>query len=268
MNFMANLWFRLRRVIITLLVCLCLVPAVVRAETHFEAAQRLLESGYETEARRALELELELRPKNIEARFNLAVLTTRIGHESEAVQLYQKNMKYGSHLPTVVNLSALYLKQGKRRDAIRLLEKATRKFRSEAVPWYLLASIAEKEKKPQQADQYYLKALKADSKNGFAYIRYARFLANHRHFETAKKHAGRAVRLLPECAVCFKIEGDILRRSGHTKQALSAYQKAAALAPGRTIRMDIIAMLKALGEHHRAKMMTQALKAQIPEHTP
>jgi len=244
------------------LVCLCLVPAAAQAETHFEAAQRLLESGHETEARRALELELKLRPRNLEARYNLAVLIMHIGHPEEAVHLYQQNMKYGWHLPTVANLSTIYLKKGQRNLAIQLLEKATRRFHSEAVPWYLLAAIAEQRKQFKKADQYYRKALKADRKNGFAHIRYARFLARRHQFNAAKKHAARAVRLLPECAVCFKIEGDILRQSGDMKQALSAYQKAAALMPNRAIRMDIITMLDAFGEHQRANIMKQALKAE------
>jgi len=244
----------------TLFVCLCLVPTTVWAETHFEAAQRLIGSGQETEARRALELELKLRPKNLEARYNLAVLLTRIGHREDAIRLYQKNMKRGGHLPTVANLSAIYLKQGKRKLAIRLLKNATRKFRAEAVPWYLLAAIAEKNKQVQQADAYYQKALKADRKNGFAHIRYARFLAGRHHLKAAKKHAEHAIRLLPECAACFKIEGDILRQSGDSKAALAAYQKAAALSPDRAIRLNIIALLDTLGKHQRAEIMRQALK--------
>jgi len=244
------------------LACLCLVPAAVWAETHFEAGMRLLESGHETEARRALELELKLRPRNLEARYDLAVLLTRIGHPKKAEHLYQQNMKYGWHLPTVANLSTIYLKKGQRKHAIQLLKKATRKFRSEAVPWYLLAAIAEQQKQFKTADQYYRKALKADRRNGFAHIRYARFLASLHQFNTAKEHAAHAVRLLPECAACFKIEGDVLRQGGDTKQALSAYQKAAALMPSRAIRMDIITMLDALGEHRRANIMKQALKAE------
>lgn len=250
------------------LACLCFIPTAALAETHFEAAQRLLESGQETEARRALELELQLRPNNLEARYDLAILLTRIGHRKDAMHLYQENMKHGWHLPTVANLSAIYLKQGKRKDAIGLLEKATRKFHAEAIPWYLLAAIAEEKKNVKEADDYYRKALKADRKNGFAHIRYARFLASHHRLKIARKHADRAVHLLPECAVCFKIEGDILRQSGHKKQALTAYQKAAALSPDRAIRLDIIAMLDAIGEHRRALMIKQALKAREAEHTP
>jgi len=240
--------------------CLCLVPAAAWAETHFEAAQRLLESGHETEARRALELELELRPNNLEARYNLAVLLARIGHRQEAVRLYRENMKRGRHLPSVVNLSAIYLKQGKRKEAVRLLQAASGTFRSEAVPWYLLAGIAEKEKQAKLADRYYRQSLKADRKNGFAHIRYARFLARHHRARAAAKHAASAVKLLPECAICFRISGDVFRQGGKKRQALIAYQKAAALAPDRDIRMDIIAMLETLGKHRRAARMKRALK--------
>jgi len=238
------------------------------AETHFEASQRLLESGHETEARRSLELEIERRPDNLEARYNLAVLLTRIGHESIASQLYRDNMKYGKHLPSIVNLSALYLKQGRKKEAKRLLEKATLSFRSEATPWYLLASIAEQQKNITQADRDYRKALKADRNNGFSHIRYARFLAATHHLKSAQSHAERAVYILPECAVCFKIKGDILRQNKHMKQALVAYQKAAALSPNRSIRLNIIAMLNAIGEHQRAKLMQQGLNADLQKLVP
>jgi len=251
------------------LACLCLIPATGWAETYFEAAQRLLESGYETEARRSLEREIELRPRNLEARYNLAVLLMRIGHRKEAIHLYQENMKRGWHLPTVANLSAIYLKQGKRKSAIQLLEKATRTFRSEAVPWYLLASIAEQQKQFKKADKYYQKSLRADRKNGFAYIRYARFLASHHRLRLAITHAEHATRLLPECAPCLNIEGDILRQNHEAKQALAAYQKAISMSSDRTInrsiRLKIIAMLDALGKHQRASLMKQAIKAEQEE---
>lgn len=252
-----------------LLACLCLVSTVAWSETYFEAAQRLLEGGHETEARRALALEIKLRPRNLEARYDLAVLLMRIGHRKEATRLYQEDMKRGWYLPAVANLSAIYLKQGKRESAIRLLENATRKFRSEAVPWYLLAAIAEQQKQFRKADQYYQRSLKADRKNGFAYIRYARFLASRHRLQLAIIHAEHAVRLLPECAPCFNIEGNILRQNHEVKQALAAYQRAISMssdrAANRAMRLKIIALLDTLGEHQRARMMKQAMKAEQEE---
>jgi len=52
------------------------------------------------------------------------------------------------------------------------------------------------------------------------------------------------------------------------KGALSAYQKAASMSPNRAIRIDIIAVLNALGEHQRASIMKQALKAEPKERSP
>ncbi len=237
-----------------------LLPSGGWAETYFETAQRLLESGHETEARRALRQELRLRPRNLEARYDLAVLLTRIGHASEAVKLYENNMRRGWHLPTVVNLSIEYIGHGKRKAAVQLLHGAAGKFRSEAVPWYMLAAIAEQNHQPQLADQNYRKALKADPVNGFAHIRYARFLAAADRLQSARVHAARAVKLLPECAACFRIAGDVFRKSGKMKQAFAAYQKAAALAPDDAIRRDIVAMLDALGEHTRAAIIRRAMR--------
>ncbi len=243
-----------------LLALLLLLPPLVGAETYFEAAERLLESGQITEARRALRLELRLRPRNLEARYDLAVLLTRIGHEDKAVSLYEENMRRGWHLPTAINLSAEYLRLGKRRKAIELLEAAARKFPAEAVPWYMLASIAERQGDKEKADLDYRKALKADPANGFAHIRYARFLAATGRLDQASEHAARAIKLLPTCAVCHRIAGDVFRKSGRLKQALAAYQKAAALAPDLSIRRRIIAVLDALGEHERAAVMRRALR--------
>ncbi len=250
------------------LACLYLIPSAGLAGTYFEAAQRLFESGHETDARRSLTLEIGLRPGNLEARYDLAVLLMRIGHREEAIRLYQENMKRGWYLPTVVNLSALYLKRGKRKSAIRLLESATRKFRSEAVPWYLLAAIAKQQKQFKKADKYYQQSLKADRKNGFAHIRYARFLASRHRLRAAITHAEHAMRLLPECAPCFNIEGNILRQNHEIKRALIAYQKAVSLSPGRATRLNIIAMLDALGEHRRANTMRQAMKAERADPVP
>ena len=81
-------------------------------------------------------------------------------------------------------------------------------------------------------------------------------------------HAEHAVRLLPECAPCFNIEGNILRQNHEMKRALTAYQKSVALSPSRAVRLNIIAMLDALGEHQRANTMRQAMQAELKAPAP
>lgn len=246
-----------------LLLFLC-TPLHAAAETYFEAAQHFYESGQPTEARRALRKELQVRPGNLDARYDLAVLLQQAGHEEDAVKLYRENLEHGRHLPSTVNLSTIYLQHGQRNQAIRLLKAATKAFRHEAVPWYLLARIASQDGDLKLASSYYKRSLKADPLNGFAHIRYARFLASQGHIEAAIVHARRATKLLPECAECFKILGDIQTKKGAYRQALIAYQKSAALAPKRPLYERIAKTFESLGEHERADNIRRALQHATP----
>jgi len=243
-----------------LLALLCLA-APATAETYFEAAQKLYEAGKHTEARRALRNELKIRPDNLEARYDLAVLLEEIGHRKDAIALYEENMRRGWHLPTVVNLSAVYRQQGETDRAVQLLEKAGRKFRHEAVPWYLLAEISLQAGEKKKAEKQFAAALRADPLNAFAHIRYAAFLAGQKQMRAAIKHARRSTGLRPECADCWRILGDILRDSGDHTGALQAYQKSAAIKPDVIIRKRIIRQLQALGEHKRADIMQRSVEA-------
>lgn len=211
-----------------------------------------------------MQKELDVRPDNLDARYDLAVLLQRIGYEKDAIKLYKENLERGRHLPSTVNLSAIYLRHGHRDQAIRLLKEATRAFRHEAVPWYLLARIASQDGDKELAGRDYRRALKADPLNGFAHIRYARFLASQGHIRTAVKHARRATKLLPECAECFKILGDIQTKKGSYKKALTAYQKSAALSPKRALHERIAETFEKLGEHERADNIRRALQHAAP----
>jgi len=240
---------------------LLLVPGPAWSKTPFEAAQNFYESGRETEARRALEQELRMRPGNLEARYDLAVLLTHIGHRDAARALYKENLKHGWHLPSAVNLSVMQMKSGKRDKARDLLLAAARHFRSEAPPYYLLADMAARDGNIKQAGVYFRQALKADPLNGFAHLRYARFLAARKRFPLALKHGNRSVRLLPECAPCWQQLGSIQQQAGKPNQALSSYQHSAALRPGLAIRKSMIAVFEAMGKGERAAAMKRMLKS-------
>jgi tetratricopeptide (TPR) repeat protein len=238
-----------------------------KPQTPFIAAQRYYEAGQDTEARRALESELAARPGNLDARYNLAVLLTRIGHDDAARKLYEENMRLGWNLPTVVNLSVLYNQAGEADRARKLLQDATAHFPNEAVPWYMLAEMDARDGHDAQARRDYEQALRADPKNGYAQIRYARFLAAHEDVAAALTHSAKAVALLPGVADCWRIHGDILDQAGNYDAALIAYQKSAALDPDEPhIRRRIIAVLRKLGDNARADHMEQALKRQAAMH--
>jgi len=244
-----------------LLLALCATAAPCRAETPFEASARLIEAGQITEARRALEAELRMRPKHVEARYNLAVLLQEAGKNQDAASLYEQNLSIAWHLPSVVNLAGILQQQGKSAQAKIWLQQATKKFRHEATPWYLLAAISEGEGNNTEAEQRLRKAITTDPLNGFAHLNYAGFQTRHKLADHGIKEASKATRLLPDCAPCWRQYGDILRASGKQQAALKAYQRSLVIQPDSKTRQQLIHVLNSLGEHERAGRMQQALDA-------
>jgi len=236
------------------------LPAIAgHAKTPFQAAQHFIETGDHTEARRALKSELRMRPENIEARYNLAVLLEDIDHQRQALSLYEENLTYAWHLPSIINLAGILQRQGKTEQARLWLQKATKKIRNEATPWYLLAAMAEKDDKPEKSASLYKHALKADPLNGFAWLHYADFLSRHKKPGKGLKYAAKATRLLPKCAPCWRKYGDILHAAGENQRAVEAFQRSLAIQPDNKTRQHLIDTLHSLGQHERADHMQQAL---------
>jgi len=225
-----------------------------------DAFEHLQKSEW-TEARRAFESELTAHPKNLEARYNLALLMAKAGHREREKELYIENMQKGWHLPSVVNLAAIYTAAGDIKAARNLLKKAVKKFRYEATPRYLLAELDEKSGNTAGAADWYEEALKTDPLNGFAHIRYARFLSAQKRHEEALKHAERAVALLPDSASALAILGDVQVAAGEDDEALASYQKSLAARPDPRTRQRLIDLLHRNGEHERANRMQEALDA-------
>lgn len=172
-------------------------------------------------------------------------------------------MQHGWHLPTAINLSQTYRKIGRTADAKDLLEKASHRFRSEAAPYYLLAEIAEENKHPAEAEGWYRKALRADPLNGYAQLRFARFLQHKGELKEALKHAERAARLLPDSALCWRQLATIHEQTGELDSALTAFQRSLAVQPDSGTRQQLIDLLHKMGRHERAERMQQSLDAYL-----
>jgi tetratricopeptide (TPR) repeat protein len=229
------------------------LPAL--AGTPFEASQQFIESGQTTEARRALETELRLRPNNIEARYNLAVLLEEGGHQSDAMTLYEQNLSISWHLASLINLASALERSGKSSESQQWLEKGTKRIKHEATPWYMLAQLSEKRGDAILAAKQFHKALKADPLNGFAYLHNASFQSRNNLSDRGLRHGSKATRLLPECAPCWKSYGSILQHAGKNKEALDAYQHSLSIDPDIRTRKKLIVVLRKLGHLDRAEQM-------------
>lgn len=244
------------------LVLVCALTGCLTYAVNYEKSAKKFEQQEQwTEARRAWQEELSQHPKNLDARYRLAKLLEEAGHQADAQALYKKNMQIGKHLNTVIALSQLYRNENNLELAVKLLKKASKDFRNEAVPWYLLAGIAVQNKLPKQANDYFQKALNADPMNAFAYLRYAQFLSDKKQHSQSIKYAAKALRLKKKCAPCWRIYGDLLRAADQPQNALQAYQRSLAIQPDSNTRQHLIDLLAQLGEHQRAARMQQALDA-------
>jgi len=252
--------------LMVMLLALTVSPLPGLANSMQQHALQLLEQGHIPEARRALQSELVLHPRNIEARYDLAVLLEDIGHHADALNLYKKNLSISWHLPSLINLAAGLQQQGKTERARQWLEQATRKIRHEAVPWYLLADLSEQASHNATATAQHQHAIKADPLNGFAWLRFAAFQSRHQQADHGLHHARKAIRLLPNCAPCWRIYGNILHRSGDHHAALNAYQRSLAIHPDNTTRQQLITTLRQLGQTERAQRMQEALNAWRKHH--
>ena len=238
---------------------MALAPLSADAATPFEASQQFIESGQSTEARRALETELRMRPNNIEARYNLAVLLEESGHQADAMALYEQNLAISWHLPSLINLASALERSGKTLEAQQWLEKGTKRLRHEATLWYLLAAQSEKRGDITKATRQHQKALKTDPLNGFAHLHYASFQSRHKLNDMGLKHGTKATRLLPECAPCWKAYGSILQHAEKNNDALDAYQRSLSIEPDTATREKLIVVLRKLGHHDRAEQIQRGL---------
>jgi len=236
------------------------LPSIcAHARTPFQSSHHYIETGQYTEARRALRSELRKRPKNLAARYNLAILLEDMKHQDEALALYEENLSYAWHLPSVVNMAAILQQQGKTEQARNWLIKATKALKFEATPWYLLAAMAERNGRATEAEKLYAKAIKADPLNGFAYLHFAAFQSAHKLSDKGLKYSHKAIRLLPDCAPCWQQHGEILQAAGKNQQALAAFQRSLAIRPDAGVRQRLINVLRDLGQIKRAEHMQQAL---------
>jgi len=254
--------------LLALLLADLILPAPAAAKTDAERAYRLLEQGHIPEARRALEAELRKHPNHIEARYNLAVLLEEMLHQSEAEALYRRNLKQSWHLPSLINLVVMLKRQKRVDEAIDWLRSATKHLRHEAAPWYMLAEISESRGDLQHAGEQYRQATRADPLNGFGWLRLAQFQSRHRLDDRGLKYGKKAIRLLADCAACWRRYGDILTANERHHEALAAYQRSLAIDPDAKTRQQLINTLRRLGETERAERMQQTLDAWLKHRMP
>jgi tetratricopeptide (TPR) repeat protein len=95
-----------------------------RPEAHINLSSFHLRQGRSAEAEAALQTALRLDPRNVPARVNLADVYRTLGREAEAERLLTEAVRLGGSAEAVHALGLLYVRQGRREQALALLERA------------------------------------------------------------------------------------------------------------------------------------------------
>jgi tetratricopeptide (TPR) repeat protein len=95
-----------------------------RPEAHINLSSFHLRQGKSVEAEAALQTALRLDPRNVPARVNLADVYRSLGRETDAERLLTEAVRLGGSAEAVHALGLLCVRQGRREQALALLERA------------------------------------------------------------------------------------------------------------------------------------------------
>lgn len=148
----------------------------------------------------------------------------------KAIAAYQQAYAQQPTDKVLFAFTDLMIAQGKRTDAIQVLNKALEKNNKDAHLHFKLATIYQQQKDNKQAEEHYQAILDLQPHNVLALNNLA-FLYfndnNPRALELAKK----AYEYAPQSAPILDTYGHILVKQGQAKEGLPLLEKAAALAP-------------------------------------
>jgi len=228
-------------------------------------AQQRWQQGRNSEAIRLLLAYVRRHPTQQDARYNLALFLAQQGQTERAIRLYRDNLAIGPHLASQVNLALLLAQRHENDAALAVLQAARRAFPHRALPAYLIGQLQWRQGRNSAAEQAFRQALAAEPDNALAHLHYARFLAATHRLRDALNQARQAVHLAPDCAACWRIDAQLLRKHGQVQQAIAAYQRSLAIQPDIHTRKQLIALLEQTGDHARAARMRAALQAWLKQ---
>ncbi len=215
-------------------------------------AQRVM--NYPAGDRLAMELYrrlVKLRPRDVGARNNLALLLHRRGRTKEAARQLRTVVRNGKATAQTYNNLGLFLASlGENEEAYANYRRALGKDPEFADAHYNLGALAERRGNLQAAVDHYRAAVRYDPTSVQALVRLSQALmAKGEHF-VAAQYLHKAVGLSPHSATLHYGLGVALLRQGHAEAAIASLQRALRIAPEREAVKQKLAQARALVEKH------------------
>ncbi len=165
--------------------------------------------------------------EHIEARFNRALLFSRIGSNDQAIEQYRRLLDLRpDHLRGRLNLAALYMKAEDCGSAAVHLRDLVARVPDYASAHYNLGLCELRGNRPGDAIPHLLRATSIDRAMGPAHFNLALALSRTGDTEGALEHYGEAARAEPGVARYHYNHAVLLAQADRVEEAISAYQAA------------------------------------------
>ncbi|NXI85776.1 TMTC1 protein, partial [Rhipidura dahli] len=258
------------------------------AKVHYNYANFLKDQGRNTEAIYHYKTALKLYPRHASALNNLGTLTKDV---VEAKDYYRRALQLNpQHNRALFNLGNLLKSQGKKEEAVILLQDSIKYGPEFADAYSSLASLLAEQERLKEAEEVYKAGIENCPESSDLHNNYGVFLVDTGSPERAMSHYRQAILLSPahhvamvnlgrlhrslgqnkEAEVWYKRALKVSRKAeilsplgalyyntGRYEEALQVYREAAALQPlNKDIRLALAQVLAMMGRTKEAEKMT------------
>lgn len=237
---------------------------------HSTLGSILGDLGQHVEAVRSCERAVVLSRGDPELIHNLAHALDRGGRTDEALETYKKAIFAQPRLVrSHVALGLLHRKADRLAEALGEYMIAVALDSKCADAHCGIAAICKEKGEIDAALDEYRRAIAADPRNLEARIGMARALLGLRRVDEARASAEQAIALDDRSAQAHAALGEVLRAEGRPEDALHAFKRAEALAPGEPLHVACQALaLAQMGDLPLAARTVEGLVDQFPERAP
>jgi tetratricopeptide (TPR) repeat protein len=203
----------------------CFTPSSI--ESHYNRGVDAYARGDLASAITEFGLELELRPQNHKAWYNLALAYDRQGQSGPAERGYRKVLELQpANAPAHISLAALLQEQGKPDEALRHLEQATQAAPDRAYPLAALGYFHERRGDPARARELYRQAAAREPTHVESNYRLGRLLLETNDVDGALQYLEAALRVDPDDVPSLTAAARCYARKQERVKAILALQRA------------------------------------------
>ncbi|NXT79942.1 TMTC1 protein, partial [Zapornia atra] len=220
------------------------------AKVHYNYANFLKDQGRNTEAIYHYKTALKLYPRHASALNNLGTLTKDV---VEAKDYYRRALQLNPHHNRALfNLGNLLKSQGKKEEAVILLQDSIKYGPEFADAYSSLASLLAEQERLKEAEEVYKTGIENCPESSDLHNNYGVFLVDTGAPEQAVSHYRQAIRLSPTHHVAMVNLGRLHRSLGQNKEAEVWYKRALKVSRKAEILSPLGALYYNTGRYEEA----------------